>query len=115
MLVAALGAAVTVYASQMTAAREGRDQSVPLHRWLFNVCNCLLAAGAGGLAYDWVYTHGGLRPDQALVPATLAWTPQQTYIVTFAAGAKVQDVAGGMASLPAPADLTICFQTDVMQ
>src|SRR4051795_7499255 len=43
MLVAALGAAVTVYASQLTGAREGRDQSVPLHRWLFNVCNCLLA------------------------------------------------------------------------
>src|SRR5207248_929587 len=31
------------------------------------------AAGVGGLAYDWVYTHGGLPPDQELVPATLAW------------------------------------------
>jgi len=73
MLVAALGAGVTIVASRMKAARAGRDQSVPLHRWLFNVCNCLVAAGIGGIAYDWVFNHANLGRDQEIVPATIAW------------------------------------------
>jgi Big-like domain-containing protein len=38
-----------------------------------------------------------------------AWLRGKTYLITFAAGATVKDLAGGEGQLPA--DLTICFKT----
>ena len=49
----------------------------------------------------------------AAAASGLAFDPSMTYIVTFAMGADVQDVAGGTA--PLPSDFSLCFQTDVAQ
>jgi hypothetical protein len=40
-----------------------------------------------------------------------AWLASTTYVITFAAGADVKDLAGATATLPAAKDLTICFKT----
>jgi hypothetical protein len=54
--------------------------------------------------------------DAAGAPATAekpknAWLVSTTYVITFAAGADVKDLAGAMATLPDAAKLTICFKT----
>jgi len=40
-----------------------------------------------------------------------AWLPSKTFTITFNAGANVEDVAGGPATLPVAEDFTICFKT----
>jgi hypothetical protein len=52
--------------------------------------------------------------SDAAAGTDLAFEPEKTYVVTFAAGAKVlQDIAnGGEVTLPTPDKLTICFKTD---
>ncbi len=55
--------------------------------------------------------------DAAGAPATAekpknAWLTSTTYLITFAAGADVKDLAGATATLPAAKDLTICFKTE---
>jgi hypothetical protein len=40
-----------------------------------------------------------------------AWVHGSTYLITFAAGADVKDLAGATATLPAADKLSICFQT----
>jgi PAS domain S-box-containing protein len=87
MVVAAAGAAVTIYASQREAGKSGHRQPIPAHRWLFNICNCLVAAGIGGLTYDWVYLHSGLVGEQQVVPAILAWV--LLYFVLNTAGVAI--------------------------
>jgi hypothetical protein len=44
-------------------------------------------------------------------PAGLTFEPSKTYILEFNS-AKVADVAGGTLDLPAPADFSLCFNTD---
>jgi hypothetical protein len=40
-----------------------------------------------------------------------AWLASTTYLITFAAGADVKDLAGATATLPGAAKLSICFKT----
>jgi hypothetical protein len=41
-----------------------------------------------------------------------AWLASTTYVITFATGADVKDLAGATAMLPAAKDLSICFKTE---
>lgn len=52
--------------------------------------------------------------DLAIVGATVAdnlWNEDVAYVVTFADGAAVADLAGATADLPGAADFTLCFKT----
>lgn len=72
-LVAGVGAAISDYAHFIKSDSGGRYRPPPLYRWLFNVANCLLAAGLGGIAYDrvWYFSQG--LGTGAIVPATMVW------------------------------------------
>src|SRR5262249_12065928 len=73
MLIAGLGAAVTMVGMHQDATRKGHTHSDPGYRWLFNVCNCLVAAGLGGLAYDWVMQRAHFPEDMAMLFSSVVW------------------------------------------
>jgi len=74
------------------------------------------ACGTPGTAAVAVVAADGMDPtaidiSDAAAPAGTAWVAGKIYQITFDDTATVKDVNGGAGSLPAAADLTICFST----